>query len=71
MCSRIWAVFFILAGGVLLLDNLGYTHWRLGAFWPLWLIGAGLALLLMRLFGPARGPYRRTSVGTTGGDLHD
>jgi hypothetical protein len=62
MCTKFWSVAFLLAGSVLLLDNLGYLHLSLGQLWPLWLIGLGLLLLASR--------GRRRRQLPTGGERH-
>ncbi|MBK8984949.1 MAG: PspC domain-containing protein [Chloroflexi bacterium] len=39
---------FIMLGAFFLLQQLGWTGWLAGAFWPLFLIGLGVLLLIRR-----------------------
>jgi predicted membrane protein len=53
-CNRVFGAILMLAGGVLLLNNLGYTHLSWWDIWPLALIAAGIALIWSRFELPQR-----------------
>lgn len=53
--SVFWGVILILAGGLFLLDTLGFLTFNVWAIlWPLFLIGAGLWILFGVFLSPAR-----------------
>jgi Cell wall-active antibiotics response 4TMS YvqF len=64
--SRVfWGAFILLLGFVLLVNNLGIAHIRFEALWPLWIIGAGVWMLLRTTGGlpPRNRPYRNRGGG--------
>jgi predicted membrane protein len=55
-CNRAFSVLLMLAGGLLLLGNLGYVRLSWSEVWPILLIGAGLALIWSRFEMPKLPP---------------
>jgi hypothetical protein len=60
-----WGAFMLFLGFVLMVNNLGIAHIRFEALWPLWIIGAGVWMLLRTTGGlpPRNRPYRNSDQG--------
>lgn len=53
-CNRVFGAILMMLGGVLLLNNLGYTRLSWWDVWPIALIAAGIALMWSRFELPRR-----------------